>query len=481
MSIKKDIENEILEMLHRGTLLPGDKLPSIRVMAKNFKVSMTPVIDAYNELMAKQLIESRPNSGYYISKSHEQIKDAVNLQRQITLNANEHYTLMDSFMAGYSELVFNVHNDLQFYFGTTSASSLLYPELGYNTSLLKSLRKAESSGNFQVQVHDEVQLKKNIMKWMQPCQCKNRIDDISIVRSVTDGAMLAVRACARPGSYIAVEAPGHAGFYFIAKFLDCKIIPVPSHPGSGLDVYAFEKMLRQGASPSCLVLTSTFSNPTGALMSDHDKEYLTTLCARYQIPIIEDDILGDLYFTPERPRPLKSFDNDNVIYVSGFGKCLNPTLRLGYVSAGKHYEAFAFYKHISTSYTNPLLQQGLSDFIESGMAGKHVSFFRKTLRINVDSYREAILSSFPKGTQVEMPKGGPYLWVTLPNNISADELGELAKENGISIAPSRLFNAGDSMKSSFRFNCVALPFTSEALMAVERLGSLACSLCESHI
>lgn len=477
MAIKKDIENEVIEMLRRGTILPGDKLPSIRTMAKNFKVSITPVIDAYNELIAKHLVESRPNSGYYVVNSPAYIEEAMELQRQIHLNSNEHYSLIEDFLSGYSELVFNSNNDLQYYFGTTSASSLLYPELGYNASLMKALRRAEASGNYQVQLHDDVQLKKNLMKWMQPCQCKNRIDDISVVRSVTEGVMLAVRACARPGDYIAVEAPGHAGFYFIAKFLDCKIIPVPSHPGTGLDVKAFEKQLRRGARPSCLVLTSTFSNPTGALMPDKSKEQLCVLCAQHNIPIIEDDILGELYFTAERPRPLKSFDNENVIYVSGFGKCLNPTMRLGYVSAGRHSEAFAFQKHLATAYAYPMLQQGLVEFMESGIAYKHVSFFRKTLCIHVENYRETILACFPQGTRVEMPKGGPYLWVNLPDGMNSDLLCEEAKKYGISIAPSRLFNADESLKNCFRFNCVAMPFNSNSLMAVEKLGNLARSLC----
>jgi len=476
MSIKEDIAHNIVEMIQRGSLLPGDKMPSIRSLAKQYGVSMTPVIDAYNDLVSRQLVESRPGSGYYITKSSEEIGEAMDLQRRISLNVNEHYTQMENFIAGYSELVFNVNNNTQYYFGTTSASSLLYPEMGYNSALAKALRHAESSGNFQVQLHDDVSLKKNLMKWMQPCQLKNRIDDISVVRSVTEGSTLAVRACARPGGYIAVEAPGHAGFYFVAKFLDCKVLPVPSHPETGLDVQAFEQMLRRGKRPSCLLMTSNFSNPTGALMPDDAKEYLCRLCAQYQIPIIEDDIMGDLYFGPNRPRPLKSFDNENVIYISGFGKCLNPTLRLGYVSAGRHYESFAFHKHIATAYTHPLLQQGLVEFMESGVAYKQLSFFRKTLRINVESYRDTILSSFPQGTRVDMPQGGPYLWVQLPEGMSSDSLCELALKNGISIAPARLFNAGESFRNCFRFNCVAMPFTSDVLLAVERLGALARSL-----
>ena len=92
------------------------------------------------------------------------------------------------------------------------------------------------------------------------------------------------------------------------------------------------------------------------------------------------------------------------------------------------------------------------------------------------SYRDEIVASFPLGTTVNEPKGGPYLWVALPEGCSANELCENAKRIGITISPSHLFNAKDTMSNCFRFNCAALPFDTDSLEAVKKLGSLACSL-----
>ena len=476
MSKTDEIRNEIIEMIRLGIISPGEKLPSIRKTAKKYEVSITPVSDAYNSLVAQQLVESRPQSGYFVTSSIENLQKMLDLQLHVGLNKSEHYSMVDDFFAGYSEIAFNVNNDIRFSYGSTSATSSIYPEMNFNACLAECVHDLKDAGNRQVKLHDELPLKKSIMKWMQPCFCKQTMDDISIVGSVTEGVMLAIRACSSRGGLVAIEAPGHVGFYFIAKYLEREVLSVPSTPERGIDIDVFELYLRQGIKPSCLILSSVISNPTGAVMPDENKKRLVELCAKFSVPIIEDDILGELYFTDSRPRPLKSFDSDNVIYVSGFGKCLAPTIRLAYVSPGRYKKAFAFYKHISTSYAYPPIQLAMSEYLDRGTAYKDISFFRKWLKTCVLSYRDEILASFPSGTSVNEPQGGPYLWVTLPEGCSANELCEKAKRAGITIAPSHLFNAKDTMYNCFRFNCAALPFDSVSLDAVKKLGSLAHSL-----
>ena len=476
MSKTDEIRNEIIEMIRLGIIGPGEKLPSIRKTAKKYDVSITPVSDAYNALVSQQLVESRPQSGYFVTSSINKLQELLDLQLHVGLNKSEHYSMVDDFFSGYSEIAFNVNNDIKYSFGSTSATSSIYPEINFNSCLAECVYELKDAGNRQVKLHDELSLKKSIMKWMQPCYCKQTIDDISVVRSVTEGVMLAVRACSSRGGLVAIEAPGHVGFYFIAKYLEREVLSVPSNPETGIDVDIFESYLRQGIKPSCLILSSVLSNPTGADMPEENKKRLVKLCDDFSVPIIEDDILGELYFTEPRPRPLKSYDSENVIYVSGFGKCLTPTIRLAYVSPGKYKSSFAFYKHISTSYTYPPIQHAMSEYLDRGTAYKDLSFFKKWLKTCVLSYRDEILLSFPIGTKVNVPKGGPYLWVTLPEGCSANELCEMAKRIGITIAPSHLFNAKETMSNSFRLNCAALPIDADSINAVKKLGSLACSL-----
>lgn len=470
MGKRETIEELILSMIRQGTLAPGEKLPSIRSIAAQCHVSMTPVTEAYENLVARHWIESRPRSGYYVCASPSENSQFNEAQSLYTL---EHYSLMDDFLYGYSQVALNADSNIVFPFGSTATSDLSYPNADFNASLIHTTQSFVHGGNYQVLSHDYLPLKRAIMKWMLPTQCKNSIDDLSLVNSVSEGLMLAIRSCTPPGSTIAIEAPGHVGFYFSAKFLNCSVIPVPSKPSTGLDVAAFESILSEGVRPACLVLTSNFSNPTGALMPDEEKIHLTSLCSYYKIPIIEDDILGDLYFTQSRPRPLKSFDDDNVIYISGFAKCLAPAIRLGYISAGKHAEKVAFQKHITVSYVNPYIQHALADYLEQDRASNYVNFFRKQLQANVEQYRNQILSSFPPGTTAAVPSGGPYLWVTLPDTINADVLSNRARAVGISIAPARLFNTTESMRNSFRINCAAINCDHMSRTAIRTLSVIA--------
>ncbi|MBR5260726.1 MAG: hypothetical protein IKV47_01005, partial [Oscillospiraceae bacterium] len=141
---------------------------------------------------------------------------------------------------------------------------------------------------------------------------------------------------------------------------------------------------------------------------------------------------------------------------------------------------FAFQKHISTAYVYPFLQLAMSDFLESGLAYRDLNFFRMWLKRTLDTYRSTLLEYLPGGTTVTSPNGGPYLWVTLPDGISANKLCDAAKKIGITIAPGRLFTARQEFDNSFRFNCVALSFGSDALDAVKQLGGLAHEMHKSR-
>ena len=216
-------------------------------------------------------------------------------------------------------------------------------------------------------------------------------------------------------------------------------------------------------------------------MPDESKRRLTDLCARYAVPIIEDDIMGDLHYGKTRPMPLKSFDRENVLYISGFGKSLSPMFRVGYVSAGKFSERFAFYKHLMVAYTLYPVQIGMAEFLRQGNAHEYVRLLRRRLSLLNENYREMISHYFPDGTTVSNPKGGLYLWVTLPRNVDSDLLSNLAENYGISISPSRFFGAPASMKSAFRINIAAVPWSDEVCAALKTLGQLARSLASQGL
>lgn len=473
MNKRDQIREDIIARIKSGTLTPGEKLPSLREFAKQYGVSITPATNACNDLVAKGWLESRPCSGYYVSEKilNYEISDYLS---HINMNTAERYSMFDSFISDYSDIVMNQNNDIKYCFGATAVSSSFFPSADFNSTFAHAIRQTPAGLNSQITLHDSPALKREIMHWMLPCRCSNTIDEIDILRSVSDGILLALRACAAPHSVVAVESPGHIGFYFAQKFLDYRVVLVRSDPVTGLDVDQFESILQYGARPACLLLSANFSNPTGAVMPDKNKERLVKICADAGIAIIEDDILGEIYFGENRPTPLKSFDNDNVIYVSGFGKCLIPSTPLAYVAAGKYADKLSFYKHLNTAYVLPALQEALAEFMHSGAAYKYVRFFRAHLKTIVESYCALIREHFPPGTSVRMPEGGMYLWVNLPWSISVDLFCEKAKKAGISISPNRFFQPqAQNVANAFRINCAAMPWNADTRSALIQLGEIA--------
>ncbi len=479
---KQDLILRDLEyMITQCIFAPGDRLPATRSLCKQYDVSVSPVTAAYNALIARGWVESHPRSGYYVSEAVLEESEVRERSQYLHGNSSERYELLETIQSGLGRS-FNMKNNISLNLGSTTAALSYYACENFTQHMIHALRSTPHSiTNMQTTMHDLLDLKKEVLKWTKFRGLDLDIDTLSIVRSVSEGIILSLRACAEPGSIVAVESPGHAGFYFSTSLLNYQVMPVRSDPATGLDIEHFERMLRRGSIPSCLLLCSTFSNPTGAVMPDESKRRLTDLCARYAVPIIEDDIMGDLHYGKARPMPLKSFDRENVLYISGFGKSLSPMFRVGYVSAGKFSERFAFYKHLMVAYTLYPVQIGMAEFLRQGNAHEYVRLLRRRLSLLNENYREMISRYFPDGTTISNPKGGLYLWVTLPRNVDSDLLSNLAENYGISISPSRFFGAPASMKSAFRINIAAVPWSDEVCAALKTLGQLARSLASQGL
>lgn len=470
------IEQDIIRMITQCIFSPGDRLPSIRELSKRYGVSISPVKNAYNRLMARHWIEAHPRSGYYVSEAVLENPEIRERDRFLRGNFSERFDMLDTMSRGFGRS-FNARGNISVSLGSGSASTSFYPCADFAQHISRYLNEVPNkNSNLQSIAHDSLDLKKQILKWLGGNGLDFGIDTLSIVPNASLATLLALRAVAEPGGVVAVESPGHAGFYFFTTMLNYQVVPVLSDPVTGLNVDQFEQLLRRGPAPSCLLLSSTFSCPTGAVMPEEAKRRLTSLCAQFSVPIIEDDVMGCLYYGKGRPQPLKSFDRENVIYISSFSKVLTPEYRLGYVCAGKYSGRFAFYKHLMVAYALHPVQYGMASFLRSGSGEKNIRLFRRRLSMLKDSYRELIAQSFPAGTEVSNPAGGYYLWVTLPKNADAEELSSLAENYGISISPACLFGAPPSMKSSFRLNIAAAPWNGEARAAVNTLGQLACSV-----
>lgn len=281
---------------------------------------------------------------------------------------------------------------------------------------------------------------------------------------------LALATVTRPGDTVAVESPVYFGTLRLAEDLGLRVAELPTDPATGIDPDALRRILPQIR--ACLLI-SDFSNPLGCLMPDARKREVVEMLAERDIPLIEDDLYGDLFFGNARPKPCKAYDpTGNVIWCGSVSKTLAPGYRVGWVAPGRFKEAILRRKHIHRLAMPTLNQEAVARFMENDRYENHLRRLRGELRANAQRFAATIATHFPEGTHVVMPQGGFMMWVELNARTDTEALYFRAMDEGISIAPGRMFSLRDRYRNCMRLSYGQrwTPFIEERL---RRLGELA--------
>jgi DNA-binding transcriptional MocR family regulator len=300
-----------------------------------------------------------------------------------------------------------------------------------------------------------------------------RLSDSEIV--TTHGTMealnLCLRAVAKAGDIVAIESPAFYGTLQIIESLGMRALEIPTDPRDGVLLDALASAMRRQKIKACLFVTN-FSNPLGSCMPDSNKKALIELLARREIPLIEDDIYGDLCFGPERPKTVKAFDKQGLVLLcSSFSKTLAPGYRVGWTAPGRFQPQVESLKFTSSMATTTAPQMAIADFLQSGGYDRYLRKIRRILMGQVHQMSNAVGRYFPAGTKVTRPQGGYILWIELPNGIDSLELHRRALEQKISIAPGPIFSAKQRYKNFIRLSC-GLPWSEKIDQAVQNLARL---------
>jgi len=478
---REQIEQSIIKLIINGAVLPGEKLPSVRDLAARHKFSITPVLEALRSLEKKEIIESLPSKGFYVRNDIYRNPHLSFLQEDKAQSTFMKFEILNSKFSNYAANILDPSSHIHWPMASTITSTYYYPVDEINYHIARIAKTQEITVNLQQQPKDLDHLVQNIMKWMIPCGCPFSNKELSLVCSATQALMLALRSCTFPGDIVAVESPGHIGFYFLLEFLQLKALRIPSDFRTGLKVSVLKSYLEKGLRPSCLLLSANYSNPTGALMPEQSKSELVELCRQFRLPIIEDDILGDIHFDEVRPHPLKSFDPENVIYISGFTKSLSPAHRIAWIAGGRFHKEIVFHKNLIGAFVPLLIQQGFSSFLSSGAGARHLQHFRQQCFEILSKSLQVINDTFPSGTIAEMPRGGLFIWIQLPQGIDTALLSDIAKQHDITIASGKIFSSpAGEYNNCIRVNCLAMPWNVNTLEKLSLLGKIATSLIRKN-
>ncbi len=457
------LADELGQAIDRGALRAGDRLPSVRRLAEERSVSVSTVLEAYLQLENAGLIEVRPKSGHYVRRRAAATPDPRvprPCQKPSRVTVSDAYTKILTAMRD-PELV---------PLGCATVDASYLPSAQINRIITQVTREMVTLGARYEAAPGLLTLRRQVARRAVESGMSLHENDLCTTIGATEGLSLALHAVAKPGDVIAVESPAYFGVLQTIEGLNLRALEVPSHSRTGLDVAAFEETIKQQR-VAALVVTPTVSNPQGSIMPEDEREKLVRICKRADIPIIEDDIYGELVFDGTRPRPLRAFDDEIVLHVSSVSKTLAPGYRVGWIAGGRWHDQIVRKKYSHTLACPALLGMAVAEFLASGGYDRHLRRLRTALAGNVERYREGILTEFPDGTRVSSPRGGFVLWVELPPGVEALALHEAALRRGIVVAPGPLFSARQRFSNYIRISAGA-PWSERISASIRTLGRL---------
>lgn len=457
------IANSVTEQIKSETLQFGDRLPSLRSAQKLYNVSLNTVKQAYMELESRSLVESRPKYGYYVSQTS---------QRKLALPSVAKMKVSEEKNSP-EDLIGKVFGSIagtdmtQFALGIPGKS--LLPVAKMKKCMIDVIKRKSDSGTNYEPVQGSVGLRREIAKWSIVMEGKITEDDLVITSGAMNGVYNCLMAVTQPGDYVAVESPVYFGILQAIQLLGLKAVEIPTHPITGVDLDALKKVMPK-LSACCFVVN--YNNPLGFQMPDENKKELVRMLTEYNVPLVEDDVYGNIYFGAGRPKPCKFYDEAGIVmWVGSVSKTLAPGYRVGWVAPGKFKEKIIRQKLVQTVSSPSLFSDVIADFLEHGRYDHHLRMFRKKLYANYLQIQKSVTQYFPDNTKISEPKGGFMLWLELDKRICTEDLYDEAVNQKVNFAPGRMFSQYNQYQNCMRLN-YALEWTDRVESDLEKLGKM---------
>jgi len=441
------IASTFTRQVAKGALRPGDRVPSLRRLSRQHRVSMSTALQAYLWLENHGYIEARPQSGFYVRTPFARLipEPQFEAKRLVTTALGTDAIL--------SNILAAAQDPANIPFGAGAASPELFPNRRLDLILRRIIRQQPLHSSHYVFPPGAEPLRRQIARRAAESHCSLSPGEITITCGALEAIHLALRAVAHRGTVIAVESPAYFGILGSAASLGMKVVEIPTHPQQGMDLAELDRAVRRHNVKVCITMTNC-QNPLGYVLPDSYKKALVELAEKHNLVVIEDEVYGDLVFQGPRPRPLKSFDRKGMVLLcSSVSKTVSPGLRIGWVAAGQFHAEIERLKLLTNVATAALPQLIIAEFLQSGGYDRHLKRLRATLAAQMEAVRQAIAKYFPDGTRISRPAGGYMLWVQLPPEIDALKLYKDALAEHISILPGTIFSATGRFKNCIRINC----------------------------
>jgi DNA-binding transcriptional MocR family regulator len=442
----QSIVDYFIENIEKGSIIPGEKLPSLRNVSDQFDVSLSTAVEAYRKLELFGYVQAKDRSGYsarFPSKGENILGPSKKFRPKVCEidHIDEIVELMNQTMD--KEMA---------PFGVGTPAIEKYPHKMLNRYLIQTIKhNSDSSSNYIFGMGLE-EMRVELAKWFKPWVGVTSFNDILITNGCLEAINIALGAECEAGDLVAIESPCYFGLLHAIYHHGLKAIEVKTDPTMGIDPESFEA-LAKSKKIKALISTPTAQNPLGFSMTDERKKQILAICKKYHIRLIEDDLYGELIFDKKRPKTYKYFDKDNVVtHCSSFSKFLGPGLRIGWVIPAKDNQKYVRQKLSLNLATNSLTQHVVTNILRNENLLAIGQSLGEYYQKNVQIYSNVLKSQLGEKLSLSKPTGSYFLWARV-EGLDAISAYQKAKKQKISFTPGPYFSANRQYENYLRVNC----------------------------
>lgn len=453
--------SQIVEKLKNGIisgqLSDNDRLPTNRELADLLQVDRSTVSRAYLELEQSGLIDSHVGRGTFVRLTRQHGPES--------LSGNSGTMIWAEKFSRASQTAHNIVGrqpaqtrlpDYAISFAGGIPSGEFYPDFDFRTivtDLIQSQRSGDMFGYSPAEGHPE--LRQQVLKYLSRQGLAADDEELLIVSGSQQAIDIVTDTLVDPGDVVFVEEPTY--FWALCKLSSsqARCLPVPADQ-HGLQVDILDELLSRHRA-KLLYVMPTFQNPTGSTMSMDRRRQLLELAKRHNLPILEDNFVGDLRYSGQPLPSLRALDESGqvVIQQGTFSKALCPGLRLGWLVAPREAMArLSLSKRTSDLSTNSLSQMIMAEYLKGGFYEKHLEQIKLVYKARLDTMCDALRRVLGGSVTWFKPDGGLFVWVRLGARMSAQELLPFAEREGVTFSPGDMFFVNGDKQEFIRLSFI---------------------------
>ncbi|NJN79242.1 MAG: PLP-dependent aminotransferase family protein [Anaerolineales bacterium] len=468
----QQIGNYLRNAILSGKLEADTRLPAYRQLANDLGVNRATVENAYSMLEANGLVFSRMGSGTYVLPQTlipaipKQNRDSVLPLWQQSFQSKDVNSNLDAI----DEMLEASGHPHPISFASGISDTRQFPAEEFRKVLQSVMRRDQIAALEYGERSGYAPLREGIVHILASQGLQTSSESILITAGSQQAIFLVSQVLLKPNDIILVENPTYSVAIDLFRALGFQIIGIPMD-NQGMQVEKLEKLLQQHH-PKLIYTIPNFHNPTGTCLSSARRRQLIVLAERYNVPILEDDFVGDLRYEGHAQPSLKALDpGGQVIYVGTFSKMLMPGLRVGFIVAdGPVYDSLLNFKRVSDLATSTLIQRALDAYVTVGRYQTYLHRTSQTFRKRRDVMVEAVHRHLPFKISFDIPTGGLFIWLRLPESMSTEELLPLACKEGVSFVPGNFFFIDNTTgREWLRLNFASQP-VEDIEEGIKRLG-----------